>query len=88
MITTIFFKTGNLYETLYKLYSLAYSKDIQELQDRLINLKNVKPKNLDVQAKFCLDENTLELQENILKKKSEEKDKKEEGEKIKGISNI
>ena len=81
MITTIFFKTGNLYETLYKLYSLSFSKDIQELQDRLINLKNVKPKNLDVQDKFCLDENTLELQENILKKKSEEKDNKEEGEK-------
>ena len=87
MITTIFFKTGNLYETLYKLYSQAFSKDIQELQDRLINLKSVKPKNLDIQDKFCLDENTLELQENILKKKSEEKDNKEEGEKSRKSNN-
>ena len=83
MITTIFFKTGNLYETINKLYNSAFSKEIQDLQDRLIHLKNVQPKNLDIQEKFCLDENTLELQENILRKKSEEKEKKEKGEKAK-----
>ena len=78
MITTIFFKTGNLYESINKLYSLAFSNEIQDLQDRLIKLKNVKPRNLDIQEKFCLDENTLELQENILKKKRAEKDKEKE----------
>ena len=47
------------------------------MQDKLVNLKNVKPKNLDVQIKFCLDDDTLELQKKILKEKREEKDKKE-----------
>jgi hypothetical protein len=78
MLITIFFKTGNLYETIYELYNLAFSKQIQDLQDKLINLRNVKPKNLDVQVKFCLDDDTLELQKKILKEKREEKNKKEE----------
>ena len=77
MIITLFFKTGNLYEAVYELYNLAFSKQIQDMQDKLVNLKNVKPKNLDVQIKFCLDDDTLELQKKILKEKREEKDKKE-----------
>ena len=78
MLITLFFKTGNLYESIYELYNLAFSKQIQDLQDKLVNLKNVKPKSLGVQVKFCLDDDTLELQKNILKQKREEKDKQNE----------
>ena len=78
MLITLFFKTGNLYESVYELYNLAFSKQIQDMQDKLINLKNVKPKSLGVQVKFCLDDDTLELQKNILKEKREEKNKKEQ----------
>ena len=77
MLITIFFKTGNLYETLYNLYNLSFSKEVQDLQDKLIALRNVKPKNLGVQIKFCLDEDTLELQQKILKEKREEKEEKD-----------
>ena len=75
MLITLFFKTGNLYETIYELYNLTFSQQIQDLQDKLINLKNVKPKSLDIPIKFCLDDDTLELQKNILKQKREEKNK-------------
>lgn len=78
MLITLFFKTGNLYESIYELYNVAFSSQIQDLQDKLINLKNVKPKSLGVQVKFCLDDDTLELQKNILKEKREEKIKKKE----------
>ena len=88
MLITLFFKTGNLYETIYELYNLAFSKQIQDLQDKLINLKNVKPKSLDVQVKFCLDDDTLELQKKILREKREEKNKKEEEEKSKNKKNV
>ena len=81
MLITLFFKTGNLYETIYNLYNLAFSHEIQDLQDKLINLRNVKPKNLGVQVKFCLDDDTLELQQNILKEKRVEKEEKEQKEK-------
>ena len=83
MLITLIFKTGNLYETVYNLYSLAFSQQIQDLQDKLINLKNVKPKNLGVQIKFCLDDDTLELQQKILKEKRIEKEGKENEEKEK-----
>ena len=82
MLITLFFKTGNLYETIYELYSRAFSQKIQDLQDKLIKLKNVKPKSLGIQVKFCLDDDTLELQKNILKQKREEKDKKESEQKM------
>ena len=80
MLITLFFKTENLYETIYELYNLAFSNQVRDLQDKLVNLKNVKPKNLDVKIKFCLDDDTLELQKKILKEKREEKNKKEEEE--------
>ena len=77
MLITLFFKTGNLYEAILELYNLAFSKEVQDMQDKLVNLKNIKPKNLDVKIKFCLDDDTLELQKKILKEKREEKDKKD-----------
>ena len=77
MLITLFFKTGNLYETLYNLYNLSFTKEISDLQDKLIALRNVKPKNLGVEIKFCLDDDTLQLQQDILKKKREEKEEKE-----------
>ena len=46
MLITLFFKTGNLYETIFNLYSLSFAKEISDLQDKLIALRNVKPKNL------------------------------------------
>lgn len=81
-LITLFFKTGNLYETIYKLYNLSFTKEIQEFQDKLLALRNVKPKNLEIKIKFCLDEDTLEMQQEILKKKEEEKGKNKEKDKI------
>ena len=80
MLITLFFKTGNLYESILNLYTLAFSQQIQDLQDKLIKLRNVKPKNLGVQVKFCLDDDTLELQQKILREKREEKQEKEKKE--------
>lgn len=83
MLITLFFKTGNLYETLYNLYNLSFAKEISDLQDKLIALRNVKPKNLGVEIKFCLDDDTLQLQQDILKKKKEEKESENNNEKEK-----
>ena len=91
MLITLFFKTGNLYETIYNLYNLAFSQQIQDLQDKLIKLRKVKPKALGVQVKFCLDDDTLELQQKILKEKrieKEEKQGKEDKKDIKENNNL
>jgi len=76
LVTCLFFKTGKLYESIYSLYSMSYSKEVDLLQEKLNKLKNVKPKDLGVDIKYCLDEDTLELQRNILKEKQKEKEDK------------
>ena len=55
---------------------MSFNHDSELLQEKLNDLKNVKPKDLGVQIKFCLDEDTLELQKNILKEKKKEKEDK------------
>ena len=77
LVTSLFFKTGNLYEKIYSLYSMSFEREVELFQEKLIDLKNVKPKDLGVQIKFCLDEDTLELQRNILKDKQKERDQKD-----------
>ena len=73
LVVSLFFKTGKLYETLFELYSLSYSKEIESLQEKLIDLKNIKPKILEITDKYCLDEITLELQSKIIKEKQKER---------------
>ena len=77
LVTSLFFKTGKLYETLFDLYSLAFRKEYQTLQEKLIDLKNIKPKTLEITDKYCLDETSLELQSKIIKEKQKEKEENE-----------
>ena len=74
LLTSLFFKTGKLYESIYSLYSQSYNNNLKQLQEKFNDLSKVKPKDLGVQIKFCLDEDTLEFQRNILKEKQIEKD--------------
>ena len=69
MLTSYFFRTGKLYESILNLYSYSFKDEFQTLQGKLIELKSLKPKTLGVEIKFCLDEDTLNLQ-NQLKKKN------------------
>ena len=71
LVISLFFKTGKLYETLFELYSLSYNNEIEILQEKLIDLKNIKPKILEITDKYCLDEVTLELQSKIIKENDE-----------------
>ena len=85
LVISLFFKLGKLYETIFELYSLSYYKDVQILQEKLEDLKHTKPKNLEITEKYCLDEDTLDLQNKIIKEKQKEKqedDKKEDNKKV------
>ena len=42
LITSLFFRTGNLYESIYNLYSMSYSSEFEALQEKLNDLKNIK----------------------------------------------
>ena len=81
LITNLIFKSGKLYDTIYDLYLLSMSDVVKKLEDKLLDLKDVKPGDLGIQIKFCLDDETLKLQQSILKDKRIEREKKklEEG---------
>jgi len=74
LVISLFFKIGKLYETLFDLYMLSYKKEFLIFQERLIDLKNISPKSLEITDKYCLDATTLELHEKIIKEKQNEKE--------------
>ena len=80
MITTFFFRTGKLYETLLDLYSLSFKEEFENFQHRLIELKKIKPKKLGIEIKFCLDENTIALQNQLKNNKQIKNDKNDKNE--------
>ena len=82
MITCFFFRTGKLYESILNLYSITFKQELQNFQEKLIELKPVKPKKLGIEIKFCLDEDTIDLQ-NKLKNSKNIKNFKEEKKEIK-----
>ena len=75
LITSFFFKTGNLYEAILNLYSYSFKDEFQNFQDKLVELKSLKPSELGIEIKFCLDEETIKLRNRLKNKKIENKDK-------------
>ena len=91
VIMSILFNTGTLHEKIFEMFSLEYKKDINELKCKLGTKTNIRPKDLQIDDKFCLDENTdrliNELKEkyyknngckNEYKEKDKDKDEDEE----------
>ena len=77
LITSFIFKTGKLYDSILDLYSYSFKEEFENFQSKLIELKNIKPNKLGIAIKFCLDENTIKLQNKLRKRKN----KKESNEK-------
>ena len=75
LITSFFFKKGNLYEAILNLYSYSFKDEFQNFQDKLVELKSLKPSELGIDIKFCLDEETIKLRNRLKNKKIENKDK-------------
>lgn len=65
LVTTLFFSTGKLYESLLELYSYSFKEEFEDLQSKLIELKSVKPHKVGIEIRFCLDETTLKLQKKL-----------------------
>ena len=85
VIISILFNTGTLHDKIFKMFSLQYKKDINEFRCKLGAKINIKPKDLQIDDKFCLDENTDRLINELKEKynknngyKNEYKDEEEE----------
>lgn len=74
LLTSLVFKTGDIYIKIFNLYKAAYFTSYKSIETKLSNLSKVSPQMLGIQDKYCLDDDTLNLQRTILEKKQIEKD--------------
>ena len=83
LVTTLVFRTGKIYETVFELFKLSLMPDIENMTNRLISLKKIEPEELGIFKQFCLNRQSLDYQEEILlnkiieRKESENIKKKE-----------
>ena len=99
LITTLFFKTGKIYETVFGLQRIKLNEEVIDMTKKYSQLHNISPQQLGIKQQFCLNEETLSMQESILEKKEKQIDdniKAKEGQKdnsnfdfnSKGVTNI
>ena len=77
LLTTLVFRTGKIYETLFKLQKLKLKDILYDMEEKYSKLREITPQQLGIEKQFCLNEETFEMQENILE--NEEKKIKENG---------
>ena len=74
IIMGIIFNTGSLSDKIHLLFKLQYRADIDNFSHNLKVIKDIKPKDIQINDKFCLDENTDRLINKLRKEYNEEKD--------------
>ena len=68
LITTLIFRTGKIYETMFSLYKLSLESTINDMTYKYRTLAKILPEELGIKKQFCLNKETLDLQEQILQK--------------------
>ncbi len=76
LITNLIFKDGIIYSKLYELYEISLFDEIKVFENKLNELKGIKPQDLGITQKFCLNDDTLILQKKMASEKMEKADKK------------
>jgi hypothetical protein len=72
LITTLLFRTGNIYSTIFELYKLSLDQEIKEMSEKFSKLKKITPEELGLNKQYCLNITSLNFQEEILTKKLEQ----------------
>jgi len=72
LITTLLFRTGNIYSTIFELYKLSLDQEIKEMSEKFSSLKKITPEELGLNKQYCLNITSLNFQEEILTKKLEQ----------------
>jgi hypothetical protein len=83
LITTLIFRTGKIYDTMFSLYRFSLRREIHDMTIKYEKLKKITPEDLGVARQFCLDKTTLEMQEEILQKALKDCENEGENEKEK-----
>ena len=68
LLTTLVFRTGEIYNTIFKLQKIKLSSIVSNMENKYFHLKKITPQILGIEKQFCLNVETLNLQEEILEK--------------------
>jgi hypothetical protein len=68
LITTLFFKTGKIYEITFGLLKIKLQDEVDDMINKYRELNNITPQQLGINKQFCLNEVTLDYQASILEK--------------------
>ena len=82
LTTFLVFRTGNIYETMFSLYSYDLTPEINEMSKKYQELRLITPEDLGILRQFCLNKETLDLQEEILENQLKEINEEDDKEKI------
>jgi len=66
LITTLFFKTGRIYEITFELLKIKLKDEVEDMIKKYNELNNITPQQLGINKQFCLNEVTYNFQESIL----------------------
>ena len=66
LITTLVFRTGKISDTIFELYKLSLTPEINNMKENFNKLIKVTPEELGISKQFCLNLETLDYQEKIL----------------------
>ena len=75
LTTTLIFKTGKIYDTIFKLQQIKLKSNLDDMEYKYNQLKEITPQQLGIEKQFCLNEETFNMQEEILEKKEKEYNK-------------
>lgn len=78
LISNLIFKQGKVYEYLYEFFEISLYSDLKTLENNMKQLINIKPEELGIHEKFCLNNTTLEYQKKLLNNKTNLKESVEE----------
>ncbi len=89
LITNLLFRDGKLYNDVYELFKISLYDQMKVLENKFLDLRKLKPEELGIHEKFCLNGVTLNFQKKLLEqnktnlKKSNNLIQEKEKEKIK-----
>ena len=72
LLTTLIFRTGKIYETVFKIQKIKLKSLSKDMETKYNQLKEITPQQLGIETQFCLNEETFNMQEEILIKEEKE----------------
>jgi hypothetical protein len=66
LITGLIIREGRLYENLFELVQIGLYDQVKVLESKFNEFKDIRPEDLGIQDKFCLNERTVAFQKKLL----------------------